>query len=157
MLLIRGIKKLFPVTVRYFSRTEGLKDGLLHFYNDNDEKSQAIADQLKTIIEGNELNLKYILSYSADNASVNYGKHPSVFQKLKQQNNNIVPANCNCDVMNNTIKYALKAFSLMLSLLSLNVIIHSGLQQQSQMICQSFMSFCKWSTKNCCDMCQHGG
>ena len=55
--------------------------------------------------------MKYVSSYSADNASVNYGKHPSVFQKLKQQNNNIVPANCNCDVMNNTIKYALKAFS----------------------------------------------
>ena len=107
----KGNKKLFPVTVRYFSRTEGLKDGLLDFYNDNDETSQAIADQLKTIIEGNELNLKYVSSYSADNASVNYGKHPSLFQKLKQQNNNIVPANCNCDVMNNTIKYALKAFS----------------------------------------------
>ena len=58
----KGNKKLFPVTVRYFSRTEGLQDGLPAFCNDNDETSQAIADQLKTIIEGNELNLKYISS-----------------------------------------------------------------------------------------------
>ena len=97
----KGNNKLFPVTVRYFSRTEDLKDDLLDFYNDNDETSQAIADQLKTIIEGNELNLKYVLSYSTDNASINYCKHSSVFQKLKQQNN-IVQANCNCHVMNNT-------------------------------------------------------
>ena len=133
----KGNKKLFPVTVRYFSRTEGLKDGFLDFYNDNNETSQAIAEQLKTIIEGNELNLKYVSFYSVDNASVNYGKYSSVFQKLKQQNNNIVQANCNCDVMNNTIKYALKAFSFDVESFA---IIHSCLQQKVR--CESFMSFC---------------
>lgn len=107
----KGNKKLFPITVRYFSRSEGLKDRLLDFYNDNNETSAAIAGKLKEIIEDNELSLQSVSSYSADNASVNYGKHSSVYQKLLQRNENIVQANCNCHVMNNCVKFGLKAFS----------------------------------------------
>lgn len=107
----KGNKKLFPVVVRYFSKTSGIVDALLDFYNDNDESSEAIAHQLKSIIENNELSLCSVSSYAADNASVNYGKHSSVYQKLKLNNPNIVQANCNCHVLNNCVKYALKGFA----------------------------------------------
>ena len=50
-------------------------------------------------------------SYISDNVSVNYGKHSSIYQKLKLINSHIVQANCNCHVLNNCVKYALKAFS----------------------------------------------
>ena len=55
----KGNKKLFPITVRYFSRSEGLKDRLLDFYHDNDETSTAIASKVKEIIEDNELSLQF--------------------------------------------------------------------------------------------------
>ena len=104
-------KKLFPITVRYFLRDDGVKDHLLDFYKDNDETSKAIAGKVKEIIEENGLSLQSVSSYSADNASVNYGKHSSVYQKLLLHNKNIVHANCNCHIMNNCVKFGLKAFS----------------------------------------------
>ena len=106
-----GNKKLFPLTVRYFSRSDGLKDGLLDFYLDNDETSGAIADRIKDIIQQNDLDLALVSAYSADNASVNYGKHVSVYQKLALSQRHLIQANCKCHILNNCVKYGLKAVS----------------------------------------------
>ena len=79
--------------------------------SNSNESSEAIAHRIKSAIEKNNLSLSSVSSYSADNASVNYGKHSSVYQKLKLNNSYIVQANCNCHVLNNCVKYALKAFT----------------------------------------------
>ena len=102
----KGNKKLFPIVVRYFSKTNGVVDAVLDFYNDSDKSPEAIAHHLKSVIEKNNLSLYSGSSYSADNASVNYGKHSSVYQKLKLNNSNIVQAKCNCHVLNSCVKYA---------------------------------------------------
>ena len=107
----KGNKKLYPIVVRYFSKTCGVVDAVLDLYNDSNESSEAIAHRILSVIEKNNLSLSSVSSYSADNASVNYGKHSSVYQKLKLINSHIVQANCNCHVLNNCVKYALKAFS----------------------------------------------
>ena len=106
----KGNKTLFPIVVRYFCKTRSVVDAVLDFYNDCNESSEAIAHRIKSVIEKNNLGLSSLLSYSADNASVNYGKHSSVYQKLKLDNSYIVQANCYCHVLNNYVKYALKAF-----------------------------------------------
>ena len=111
MLQNKGNKKLYPIVVRYFSKTCGVVDAVLDLYNDSNESSEAIAHRILSVIEKNNLSLSSVSSYSADNASVNYGKHSSVYQKLKLINSHIVQANCNCHVLNNCVKYALKAFS----------------------------------------------
>ena len=98
----KGNKKLYPiVVVRYFSKTYGVVDAVLDFYNDSNESSEAIAQRILSVIEKNNLSLSSVSSYSADNASVNYGKHSSIYQKLKLINSHIVQANCNCHVLNN--------------------------------------------------------
>ena len=107
----KGNKKLYPIVVRYFSKTCGAVDAVLDFYNDSNESSEAIAHRILSVIEKNNLSLSSVSSYSADNASVYYGKHSSVYQKLKLINSHIVQANCNCHVLSNCVKYALKAFS----------------------------------------------
>ena len=107
----KGNKKLYPIVVRYFSKTCGVVDAVLDSYNNSNESSEAIAHCILSAIEKNNLSLSSVSSYSADNASVNYGKHSSVYQKLKLINSYIVQANCNCHVLNNCVKYALKAFS----------------------------------------------
>lgn len=53
-----------------------------------------------------------MIAYGADNASVNYGEHCSVFQKLKSEyKSSLTKANCNCHVMHNAAKHCLKTLS----------------------------------------------
>lgn len=90
----KGNIKMFPVTVQWFSLKDGLKQGLLDFYQDPAETSEAIKTQLCKVLQENGLSWTSVSSLSADNASVNYGIHNSVFQKLKTENPNILKANC---------------------------------------------------------------
>jgi hypothetical protein len=50
--------------------------------------------------------LENISSYSADNASANFGKHNAVFQKLQQLNPPIQRANCPAHILHNCAKQA---------------------------------------------------
>ena len=58
------------------------------------------------ITEKNALRVNQISAYGADNASVNFGKHNSVFQKLKEVNPQIMKGNCKCHLIHNTLKNA---------------------------------------------------
>ena len=43
-----GNKKVFPILVPYFSKTSGVSNAVLDFYNDSDESSEAIEQLLIT-------------------------------------------------------------------------------------------------------------
>lgn len=88
----KGNLKMFPVTVQRFSLRDGLKQRLLDFYEDPAETSEAIKIELCKVLQENGLSWASVSSLSADNASVNYGIHNSVFQKLKSENPNILKA-----------------------------------------------------------------
>ena len=109
----KGNKNFFPIVAQYFCKTRGV-DAVLDFYNDSNESSEAIAHRIKSVIEKNNLSRSSVSSYSADNASVNYDKHSSGYQKLKLNNSYIVQVNYNCHVLNNCVKYALKAFIIVI-------------------------------------------
>lgn len=57
-------------------------------------QSASIHRQIMNKLKENYLQLDMISAYTADNVSVNYGKHNSVFQKLKAENSGIIMANC---------------------------------------------------------------
>ncbi|XP_035985951.1 uncharacterized protein LOC118559371 [Fundulus heteroclitus] len=84
----------------------GVQRKLFDFYDDSDETSAAIYNQIVTKLEENGLGLDMISAYSADNASVNYGRYNSVFQKLKENNNCILKANCVAHIVHNSAKHA---------------------------------------------------
>ena len=71
-------RKMFPVVVTYFRRT-GRCNALIDFYEDHEENTSAIFGQLKNSITKNGLDMRFITSYHADNASVNFGCKSSVF------------------------------------------------------------------------------
>jgi hypothetical protein len=100
-----GNKKLFPIAVRYWTPKNGVENKFLDFYDDPDETSAGIANQIKARLTENSLSLENISSYSADNASVNFGKHNSVFQKLQQLNPS-VRANCPAHILHDCAKQA---------------------------------------------------
>ena len=113
--------KMFPVTVQYFSEESGIKLGLLDFYEDSQETSEAIANQIRSVLEKNELDVNCLAGFSADNASVNFGKHVSVYEKLKKEVPTITRANCKCHILHNCTKFALKALSFDVEALVLKV------------------------------------
>lgn len=103
-----GNIKTFPYAVQYFNNKKGICQKLLDFYEDANETSLDIYQCLKKITADAGLSINQISAYSADNASVNYGIHNSVYQKLKTENEHVFKANCNCHIINNCVKYAVK-------------------------------------------------
>lgn len=101
-----GPTKLFPLSLRYWTPELGLKTKILDFYEDSDETSATIHRQITSKLEENGLKLDMISAYTGDNASVNYGKYNSVFQKLKEGNCGIIKANCIADIVHNCAKHA---------------------------------------------------
>lgn len=101
-----GTTKLFPLSVCYWTPDLGVQTKVLDFYDDSDETSAAIPNQIVTKLEENGLGLDMISAYSADNASLNYGRYNSVFQKLKENNSCILKANCVAHIVHNSAKHA---------------------------------------------------
>ncbi len=67
------------------------------------------------------LELNNVVAYGADNASVNYGRTCSVFQKLQMLNSSILKANCNCHILHNAAKHCMKLLSFDVESLVLKV------------------------------------
>ena len=103
----KGNVKLFPIGVQYFTIEKGIVNFVLDFYEDSNESSDAIYGRLRECLAEKELRFDNMIAYSADNASVNFGKNHSVFTQLKGLNKFMVSANCNCHVLHNTVRYAL--------------------------------------------------
>jgi len=108
----KGNKKFYPLAVRYFHKEKGLRHKIIDFYEDAAENSEAISKKIKLSIEKNDLDIKNLVAYGADNASVNYGKNTSVYQNLKSSvNNNLIKGNCHCHILHNAARHAIKALS----------------------------------------------
>src|SRR5260221_111702 len=54
-------------------------------------------------------------------ANVNFGKYSSVFVHLMEENADIFKANCNCHVLNNCLKFAVKYLSFDVEILVIKV------------------------------------
>ena len=103
----KGNIKLFPIAIQYFDLKSGIKNFVLDFYEDPNEKSEAIYKHLKTAMSENQLKIDNLIAYTGDNASVNYGINHSVYRSLTDEKANLIKANCNCHVLHNTAKYAM--------------------------------------------------
>ena len=52
-----------------------------------------------------------MVAYTADNASANYGKIRSVFQKLRLLLPNMIKGNCHCHTVHNAVRHSQKLVS----------------------------------------------
>lgn len=102
-----GSAKLFPILLRYYIPSKGVKLFLLDFFEDPDETANAIYANLKNRIEQAGLSLNNMSCYSADNASVNFGRFHSVYQLFYKENNTVLAVGCPAHMVNNSIKNAL--------------------------------------------------
>lgn len=53
-------------------------------YEEADESSESIKSSILNALRQLQLNIANVTAFGADNASVNYGKHCSVYQKLTE-------------------------------------------------------------------------
>lgn len=75
MLQIKKNIKLFPVVVSYFQPAARVVTCLLDFIEDSDETAVAISDKFVDVVQEKGLNMQMVCADSAENASVNFGKH----------------------------------------------------------------------------------
>jgi hypothetical protein len=101
-----GSSKMFPLAIQFWTSQDVMHNRMLDFYSDPEESAGAIANQLTSSLEKMDLSIQKVSAFSADNASVNYGKHSSVFQNLKKVNDRIIAANCPTHILHNAAKKA---------------------------------------------------
>jgi hypothetical protein len=120
----KGNTKLFPVVLRYFDPNVGVMTRLLDFYKDSDETATAISERILDVVQKNNLNMHMVSAYSADNASINFGKHNGVYKKLCASNEHILPAGYPAHILHNTAKKACDAMDYDVESLILKVYNH---------------------------------
>lgn len=130
-----------PIAVRFYNASgAGITDSLIDFREQADETCGGICKFLVTSLEKAGLSLKRAVACS--NASVNYGKHNSVFQKMQKDQLTLLKANCNCHVVHNTSKHAVKSFKFDIETLLLKVFKEfsssSKCVEELKMFCEFF-------------------
>ncbi len=100
----KGNLKMFRIVIQYYTVDEGLVNFVLDLLEDPKETAKDIYNNLK---KSNNLKVENILSYRADYASVNYGKHKSVFINLQKEISYLIKSNCNAHVLRNTAQHGL--------------------------------------------------
>lgn len=105
-----GNIKMFPVMMRYFIPTEGVKIKIIEFVAQSNETGVAVFDLLNTSIDSNNAREK-LIAFFADNAPTNFGSvnrtgERNVFHRLKEQNPNILGIGCLAHILHNSIDFA---------------------------------------------------
>ncbi|XP_031336575.1 uncharacterized protein LOC116182582 [Photinus pyralis] len=136
-----GSAKLFPILLRYYTPSEGVKLFLLDFFEDPDESANAIYTNIKTRIEKAGLSLNNMSCYSADNASVNFGRFHSVYQLLYKENNSVLAVGCPAHMVNNSIKNALAKCRFDVETLVLKTFSHFSSQAKRCKELKDFFNF----------------
>lgn len=108
-----GSTKIFPVAVRYFLPTVGIRVRLLEFSAEKGETSEIITALLMKTAEKNNI-LKKIVAFAGDNAKTNFGGETrggqnNVFARLKKEFPHLIGVGCAAHIVHNTLKYACDA------------------------------------------------
>lgn len=112
-----GNIKMFPVVARYFSLTNGVEHKVLNFVDIPDETANTIIELLDSVCEKFDLEKK-LASFSADNASLNFGGvtrggNVNVFHQLQTKyDDRLIGVGCNAHLLHNTIQNACNALDV---------------------------------------------
>lgn len=105
-----GNIKLFPVLVRYFIPTVGVRVKVLNLTEEAGENSTLISDLITSTASDYDLRKK-IVCFCGDNAKVNFGGETrggknNVYHRLKQWLPHLVGIGCVAHITHNALKFA---------------------------------------------------
>ena len=101
-----NLLKLFPLVIRFFNAEVGVQVLLLNLRSMPSETSQQIIDFIHTSLQENDLDVKQLTSFCADNASVNLGGSQlngknNVFYRLSERATQLIPVGCPAHILHN--------------------------------------------------------
>ena len=101
-----NLLKLFPLVIRFFNAEVGVQVLLLNLRSMPSETSQQIIDFIHTSLQENDLDVKQLTSFCADNASVNFGGSQlngknNVFYRLSERATQLIPVGCPAHILHN--------------------------------------------------------
>lgn len=102
--------KMFPVVIRYFLPTVGVRVKVINFSQEEGEKAETIFALLRKTIDEHNL-LDKVVAFCGDNAPVNFGNvnrggQVNVFARLKKIKPNIVGIGCAAHIVHNALRNA---------------------------------------------------
>jgi hypothetical protein len=99
-------RKMFPFTVRYFTREQGIQNKLLDFTENHDESADGMFACLDKTMKALSLDWSLVSGFSADNTNANYGKNHSLFTNILAKNKDVNKSNCHPHLIGNAAKKA---------------------------------------------------
>lgn len=136
----KGNRKMFPLMVQYFTY-EGVHSKLIDFYECNVETSKSITDEISTRITAFGLKIENVSAFCADNANVNYGRKHSVYTLLKNDNENIVGANCCAHISHNVCKHGSEKLKIDIETLVIKIYNHFSSSSKKREELRDFFEF----------------
>lgn len=105
-----GNIKMFPVLIRYFLPTIGVRVKILEFSAENGETGEIISQLLKNVLTSHNLFDKFV-AFCGDNAPTNFGNinrggDKNVFARLKELKQNIIGIGCGGHIVHNALRFA---------------------------------------------------
>ncbi|CAF3791042.1 unnamed protein product [Rotaria sordida] len=100
----RGNSKMLPIVVQFFSKF-GVKHGLLEFIEQQTESADALFNNIKYVLEENELKLSQVVSIGSYNTNVNVGNNHSVFSLFNQLVPYLIKGYCYSHILHNSVKH----------------------------------------------------
>ncbi|KAJ4926924.1 hypothetical protein JOQ06_014666 [Pogonophryne albipinna] len=98
------------------------------------------------------LDVKKMSAYAADNGSVNYGKHNSVYQKLKLAQKDVLAANCLAHILHNATPYAASNLDIDIENVVLKVYSHFSISASRT---AQLKEFCEFVEVEECNLLRH--
>ena len=77
-------------------------------YEDSNETAAALLERLLDAIKNSDISVSSVIAFGADAAFFNFGKHCSVYLKLKEQYPAILKANYHCQVIHDAARHSFK-------------------------------------------------
>lgn len=108
-----GSIKIFPVLVRYFIPTVGVRIRVLDVSSQPGEKSEIIAKLIWSVVQEYGLDIK-VVAFCGDNAKVNFGGitrggSNNVLSRLKERFPHLIGIGCTAHIAHNSLKHACDA------------------------------------------------
>lgn len=119
---------MFPILVRYFHQSDGVKVRIIDFSSEKGSTSEILFDLLENSLTAYSIKEK-LVAYCGDNENTNFGGlnrggQNNVFHRLKAINPEIIGIGCGAHIVHNTLKAACDGMPFDVELIVVKIYSH---------------------------------